>query len=53
MSHVKLTRAQVSYIKWMLTLGGGDARIAREIGVSSSCISRIRRGITWKDVPVG
>ena len=46
----KVTEDQVRYIRARTAEGASYASLSDEIGVSSGCISRIARGLTWEHV---
>ena len=43
----KLKNHQVVLIKYLFTVGATNVAIAKEYGVSTMCVSRIRSGKTW------
>lgn len=44
----KLTKEQVSTIKFLLSIGITHGRIAKQFGVGRTCITEIARGKNWK-----
>jgi hypothetical protein len=46
--NAKLTHQQVDAIRGLLAEGRTGASIAKDFGVQHACISRIKRGVSWK-----